>query len=172
MSLKGKRIAILAGPDYEDLELHYPHLRLIEEGAEVKVIAMEKQTVVGKHGLSIVPDLTFAEAKPENFDCVIVPGGWAPDRLRRYPEVLNFVRRMFELKKVVAAICHGPHVLISANILKGKTVTCVSAIKDDVINAGANYVDQPVVRHENIITSRVPADLPYFCQEIIKALKS
>ncbi|MEM3504407.1 MAG: DJ-1/PfpI family protein, partial [Nitrososphaeria archaeon] len=94
MSLKGKRVAILAGSDYEDLELHYPHLRLIEEGAEVKVIAMEKQTVVGKHGLSIVPDLTFAEAKPENFDCVIVPGGWAPDRLRRYPEVLNFVRRM------------------------------------------------------------------------------
>jgi len=172
MSLQGKKVAILAGPDYEDLELHYPHLRLIEEGGTVKVIAMDKNTVTGKHGLFIVPDLTFSEANPEDFDCVVVPGGWAPDRLRRYPEVLNFVRRMFELNKVIAAICHGPHVLISAGILKGKTVTCVSAIKDDVINAGARYIDQPVVRDGNIITSRVPADLPYFCKEIIKALKS
>jgi len=172
MSLRGKKVAILAAPEYEDLELHYPHIRLLEEGAEVKTIAMEKQIVMGKHGLSITPDLTFNEANPDEFDGVIIPGGWAPDKLRRYPEVLNFVRKMHEANKIIAAICHGPHVLISAGILKGKTITCLFAIKDDVINAGANYVDKSVVRDRNIITSRTPKDLPDFAKEIITALSS
>lgn len=170
MALKGKKIAILAGPDYEDLELHYPYLRLIEEGAEVKVLAMKKETVKGKHGLSVKAEMTVAEADPQDFDCLVIPGGWAPDRLRRHAEVLDFVRKLHEKGKIIAAICHGPQVLISAGILKGKKVTCVSAIKDDVINAGAEYEDSPVVRDENIITSRVPRDLPFFCKEIIKAL--
>lgn len=170
MSLKGKKVAVLAGPEYEDLELHYPYLRLIEEGAEVKVLAVKKEAVKGKHGLSIEADLSMDEANPKDFDCVIIPGGWAPDRLRRDPRVLNFVKSIYEQGKIVAAICHGPQVLISAGILKGKRSTCVSAIKDDVINAGAKYEDSPVVRDGNIITSRVPSDLPLFCREIIKAL--
>jgi len=166
------RVAILAGPDYEDLELHYPLLRLIEAGYEVKVIALSKDIVKGKHGLLVKPDLTFAEADPKEFDCVVIPGGWAPDRLRRYKEVLDFVKAIYDKGGIVAAICHGPQVLISAKLLKGKRVTCVSAIKDDVINAGAEYLDAPVVRDGNLITSRVPRDLPHFCQEIISALKS
>lgn len=170
MSLKGKRIAILAGPEYEDLELHYPYLRLMEEGAEVKVLAVRKEVVKGKHGLFIEANLAVEEANPEDFDCVIIPGGWAPDRLRRDQKVLNFVKKIYERGGIVAAICHGPQVLISAGILKGKRATCVSAIKDDVINAGAKYEDSPVVRDGNIITSRVPSDLPFFCREIINAL--
>jgi len=118
----------------------------------------------------VKPDFTFAEVKPEEFDCVIIPGGWAPDRLRRYREVLDFVKNV-ATRGIVAAICHGPQVLISAGLLKGRRVTCVSAIKDDVINAGAEYVDEPVVVDGNMITSRIPADLPYFCREIIKALE-
>lgn len=170
MSLKGKKVAILAGPEYEDLELHYPYLRLMEEGAEIKVLAVKKEVVKGKHGLYIEANMSMDEAKPEDFDCVIIPGGWAPDRLRRDPKVLNFVRKIYEQGKIVAAICHGPQVLISANILNGKKVTCVSAIKDDVVNAGAKYENSPVVRDGNIITSRVPSDLSFFCREIIKAL--
>lgn len=165
------KVAILAGPDYEDLELHYPLIRLVEAGCEVKVLALTRDTVKGKHGLSVNPDQTFTEANPDEFDCVVIPGGWAPDRLRRYSEVLEFVKKISGKGGVVAAICHGPQVLISAGLLKGRKVTCVSAIKDDVVNAGAEYLDKPVVRDGNLITSRVPRDLPYFCREIIKALK-
>ena len=170
MSLKGKRIAILAGPEYEDLELHYPYLRLVEERAEVKVLAVRKEVVKGKHGLSVMADLPIGEARSKDFDCVVIPGGWAPDRLRRSTEVLDFVKELHKEGKVIAAICHGPQVLISAGILQGKRITCVSAVKDDVVNAGAEYVDAPVIRDRNIITSRVPGDLPFFCREIIEAL--
>jgi len=170
MSLKGKKIAILAGPEYEDLELHYPYLRLVEEGAEVKVLAVRKEVIKGKHGLSMMADLPVTEAKSDDFECVVIPGGWAPDRLRRSTEVLDFVKDLYKEGKVIAAICHGPQVLISAGILEGKRITCVSAVKDDVANAGAEYVDAPVIRDGNIITSRVPGDLPFFCREIIEAL--
>lgn len=168
MSLRGKRIAILAGPDYEDLELHYPLLRLIEADADIKVLAATKDSVKGRHGLPVIPDLTFDDAKLEDFDAVVVPGGWAPDRVRRNEKAVLFVRSLHDAGKLVAAICHGPQVLISAKILKGKRVTCVAAIKDDVVNAGAEYCDQEVVVDRNVITSRFPADLPAFCREIIK----
>lgn len=168
MSLRGKRAAVLAGPEYEDLELHYPLLRLLEEGAEVKVVAAKKDTVKGKYGLSVVPDLSVKEADPHSFDILVIPGGWAPDRLRRDPDVLTFTKDFFEHGRLVAAICHGPQVLISAGVLKGRRLTCVSAVKDDVMNAGAEYVDAPVIRDGNLITSRFPADLPDFCREIIR----
>ena len=170
MSLDGKRIAILAGPEYEDLELHYPLLRLLEAGADVKVLAVKKDLVTGKHGLSVVPDLTFDEAKPTDYDAVIVPGGWAPDRIRRSESAVLFVKSLHERGGLVAAICHGPQVLISAGILKGKKVTCISAVKDDVINAGAEYLDREVIVDQNVITSRFPADLPAFCRAIINWL--
>jgi protease I len=167
LSLSGKRVAILAGPDYEDLELHYPLLRFIEEGADVKVVAPTRDVYRGKHGLSIVPDLTIDEALSMDFDIVIIPGGWSPDRLRRDSRVVEFVRKHGQKGAIIGAICHGPQLLISAKLLNGKKVTCVSGIKDDVINAGATFIDAPVVVDGNIITSRVPDDLPVFCKTII-----
>jgi len=171
MSLGGKRIAILAEADFEDLELWYPAIRMREAGAEVVIVGSgSSETYKGKHGLPVEVDIPIEQAKIEDFDAVIVPGGWAPDRLRRYPAILAFVKSLFEAGKVVAAICHAAWVPISAGILKGKTMTCVAAIKDDCINAGATYVDQAVVVDGNLITSRTPPDLPDFCREIIKAL--
>jgi len=171
MNLSGKRIAVLAEADYEDLELWYPAIRMREAGAEVVIVGSGSgETYQGKHGIPVEVDIHIDQTKAENFDAVIVPGGWAPDRLRRYPAVLEFVKSLNDAGKVVAAICHAGWVLVSAGILKGKTMTCVVAIKDDCINAGAKYVDQAVVVDGNLITSRTPPDLPDFCREIIKAL--
>jgi len=172
MSLIGKRIAILAEDNYQDLELWYPLLRLREEGAEVKVIGTgSAETYTSKHGYPVTVDAVADEVEAANFDAVIVPGGYAPDLLRRYEAVLKLVREAHQQGKVTAAICHAAWVLISAGILKGRQVTCVSAIKDDVTNAGATYLDQEVVQDGNIITSRMPADLPAFCRTIIAALE-
>ena len=161
---------ILAENYYEDLELWYPKMRLIEEGAKVIVAGTGEKTYKGKYGYPVNVDGDIKDFKAKNFDAVIVPGGYAPDRLRAYKEVLDFVREMNSVNKVVAAVCHAPWVLASAGILKGKKVTCVDRIKDDVINAGAQYLDKEVVVDGNIITSRMPDDLPAFCREIIKAL--
>ena len=168
MSLQGVRAAVLAGPEFEDLELYYPLLRLLEEGVEVKVLAPEKREYRGKHGLVVKADVAIDEARVEDFDILVIPGGWAPDRLRRDPRVVQFVREFFQRGKLVATICHGPQVLISAKVLQGYRLTCVNAIKDDVENAGALYEDKPVVRDRNLVTSRIPADLPVFMKELIK----
>jgi len=168
--LKNKKVMIFAENYYEDLELWYPKIRLKEEGCEVVVAGTGEKTYKGKNGYPLEVDGNIKDYKAKDFDAVIVPGGYAPDKLRRYEEVLDFVKEMHNAGKVVAAICHGPWVLVSAGILKGKKVTCVSAIKDDVINAGAQYFDREVVVDNNIITSRKPDDLPAFCKEIIKAL--
>ena len=171
MSLKGKRIAILAEDMYEDLELWYPYYRLAEEGAEVKIIGPEAKEYQSKHGYPVQADLSAAEAKAGDFQGIIVPGGFAPDRLRRYPEILDIVREIFKKGGVVASICHGPWVLISANIMNGKQTTGVISLKDDLINAGAIYLDKEVVVDNNLITSRTPQDLPVFLPAIITALK-
>jgi protease I len=165
-----KDIAILAEDDYEDLELWYPLLRLREEGFNVTVIGVDCDVYYSKHGYEVVADAAIDEEDPNNYDGVIVPGGWAPDKLRRYPAVNEFVRKIFDNGKLVASICHGGSVLISAGILKGKRATAVMAIKDDMINAGARFIDTEVICDENLITSRTPADLPAFMREIIKAL--
>jgi len=171
MSLEGKRVAILAEDNYQELELWYPLLRLREAGAEVKVIGTGSAEVYhSKHGYPVRVNAAADQVSPADFDAVIVPGGYAPDRLRRYPAVLDLVRGVYERGGVVAAICHAAWVLVSAGILKGKKATCVPAIKDDVINAGATYVDAEVVQDGNLITSRVPDDLPAFCRTIIAAL--
>jgi len=170
MELEGKRVLILADDIYEDMELWYPKIRLTEAGAEVVVAGVEKRTYHGKHGYPVEADGKIADYKPEDFDCVVVPGGYAPDKLRRSKAVLDFVRKMHEGGKVVAAICHAAWVPISAGIVKGKTMTCFSAIKDDLVNAGAKFVDKSVVVDGAIVTSRTPDDLPDFLRAIIGLL--
>ncbi len=170
MSLNGKRIVVLAEDMYEDPELWYPYYRLLEEGAEVILVGPEAKTYESKHGYPAKADKAAVDVRVEDVDAVVVPGGFAPDRLRRYPAVLDLVRGVSEKGGVVAMICHAAWVPISAGIVKGKRATCVSAIKDDLINAGATYVDEAVVVDGNLISSRTPADLPAFMPAIIAAL--
>lgn len=171
--LAGKHIAVLAENMYEDLELWYPLIRLREAGADVSVVAPAAgATYKSKHGLEVKADASAEGARADGFDAVVIPGGFAPDYMRRSEAMVKFVRDASDSGKVVAAICHAGSMLVSANVLKGKTVTCYRSIKDDVVNAGGNYVDKPVVRDGRLITSRVPDDLPSFCKEIISALSA
>jgi protease I len=173
MGIQGKKIVVLAEEEYEVLELWYPVVRLREAGAEVVIAGTGSATTYySGHGrrVPVEVDTTADAISANDVDAVIIPGGYAPDRLRRYPSVLKLVKEAYDQGKVVAAICHAGWVLASAGILKGKTATCTAAIKDDIINAGANYVDQPVVVDGNLITSRSPGDLPFFLPKIIKAL--
>lgn len=172
MKLKGKKIAILVEDGYDELEFWYPKIRMLEEGAKVVVIGSPaKDIFASKHGITVKADKNAAEVKADEFDGIIIPGGYAPDRLRRYKEILDFVRESYEKGKTIAAICHACHVLISAGILKGKKVTAFFSIRDDIVNAGAEYLDEPVVVDGNIVTSRNPNDLPYFCKAIIENLE-
>lgn len=156
---------------YEELEIWVPYYRFIEEWAEVKIIGSGAAAEFkGKNGYPVKVHASIAEIKPEDFDAVVVPGGFAPDYMRREPKMAAFVKAMHEQGKVTAAICHGVWLLVSAGILKGVQATAFFAIKDDVVNAGANFVDKEVVRDGLIITSRKPADLPAFCKTIIEAL--
>jgi len=171
VELTGKRVAVLAEDIYEDLELWYPLLRLREVGAETFVVGTgTKEEYSSKYGHPVKVDLTADQVSAAEVNAIVVPGGYAPDKLRRYPAVLNLVRDAFEQGKVVAAICHAGWVLVSAGILKGKRVTSVPAIKDDMANDGATWLNEEVVRDGNLITSRTPVDLPAFCRTIIAAL--
>lgn len=168
--LKGRKAVVLAEDLYEDLELWYPVLRLREEGAEVVIAGTGATTYKGKNGYPVTVDANVEGLTASDFDAVVIPGGYAPDRLRRHEPVLRLVRDAFEQHKVVAAICHAAWVPISAGIMKGRRATCFRAIKDDVINAGAIYEDAEVIRDGNLITSRQPSDLGAFCKTIISAL--
>jgi protease I len=171
MELKGTRVAVLVEELYEDLELWYPVLRLREAGAEVKIIGPKAGDVYkSKYGYPAKADLGMEEVGAKAFNAVVVPGGYAPDRMRRHAAMLGFVRDMHEAGKPVAFICHAGWVPISAGIVRGRTVTSVSAIKDDLVNAGARWVDQEVVVDGNLISSRTPPDLPAFCRELIGTL--
>jgi len=168
-----KKIAVLIEDNYQVLEAWYPYLRLREEGfSTVFVGTGRKKEYNSKEGYPAPEELKVAEIDAVDFDGVIIPGGYAPDILRRDKGIIHLVREMDEEKKLVAAICHAGWVCVSAGILKGRAATCFSAIKDDVINAGAKYIDEEVVVDGNLITSRNPYDLPYFCKEIIKFLSS
>jgi protease I len=171
VELDGRRIAMLAEDQYEDLELWYPLLRMQEAGAEVSVIGMPGvEAYRSKHGYPVKVDVCIDEVSAADFDAVIVPGGYAPDRIRRHEPILALVRDIFQRGGVVAMICHAGWVPISAGIVDGKTVTSVSAIRDDLQNAGAHWVDEEVVQDGNLISSRSPRDLPAFCRTIIAAL--
>ncbi|MCE5186802.1 MAG: type 1 glutamine amidotransferase [Planctomycetaceae bacterium] len=166
------KAAILIEDHYEVLEAWYPYLRLREEGIETVFVGPgKKKEYASKEGYPAKEEVNIGAAKIDDFDLVIVPGGYAPDMMRRTPAMSQFVRKMFEAGKVVAAICHAGSVLVSAGILRGKTVTCYQSIKDDVVNAGATFKDQSVVVDGSLITSRNPLDLPEFCKAIIKAVK-
>jgi len=173
MELQGKRIAVLAAELYQEMEVWYPLLRFREDGAETVTVGAEAgKTYLSKKGYPVVSDMSIAEVSPRDFDALVIPGGWAPDTLRQDERMLNFVREMDKAGKIVAAICHAGWVLCSADILRGRQATCFQAIRDDMIHAGASYVDQEVVVDGNLITSRVPTDLPAFCREIAKALST
>ncbi len=172
MTLQGKQIAILAEDNYQELELWYPLLRMQEAGAEVQVVGMPGvESYQSKHGYPVGVDVAADQVSAEDFQAVIVPGGYAPDRMRRHQPMLDLVKGVFERGGLVAMICHAGWVPISAGIVPGKRVTSVSAIKDDLINAGAKWVDKEVVRDGNLISSRMPGDLPAFCRAIIAALE-
>jgi protease I len=171
MRLQGKRIAILAEDLYQELEVWYPLLRFREEGAEVVVVGSGAAKVhTGKYGYPVEVDKFAPEVQAGQFDAVVIPGGYAPDHMRRHPAMVSLVREATQQGKIVAAICHGGWMLASAEVLQGKTVTCFFAIKDDLVHAGANYVDTQVAVDGNLITSRKPEDLPAFCRTIIVAL--
>jgi deglycase len=173
MDLQGKRIAILAADQYQEMEVWYPLLRFREDGAVTVTVGAEAaKTYTSKKGYPVVSDKSIAEVSARDFDAVVIPGGWAPDTLRQDERMLNFVRDMDKAGKVVAAICHAGWVLCSANIVRGRKATCFKAIKDDMIHAGAQYVDEEVVVDGKLITSRTPADLPAFCREIVDALRT
>ena len=173
MTLAGKRIVVLAEDGYEDLELWYPYYRLKEEEAEVVVAGHEKRTYASKHGYPVEAEVEASTLRAEDFDAVVVPGGVAaPDQMRRHQEILDFVRGMNEAGKAVAAICHGGWVPVSAGIVKGRTMTSYWSIRDDVVNAGGHWVDKETVVDGNLITARVPRDLPSFCRALIWSLSS
>ena len=171
MELTGKRIAILAEDNYQTLELWYPLIRLREAGAIMTVVGREKGRVhTSENGYQVKADIAANEATASDFDAVVIPGGYSPDLMRRIPAMVNLVRDMYQQEKVVAAICHAGWMLASAGIVRGKRLTSFFAIKDDLVNAGANWVDESVVRDGKLITSRFPNDLPDFCREIIATL--
>jgi protease I len=171
MELEGKRIALLVDQIYQDLEVWYPYLRLKEAGAEVVTVgAKAGETYLGKYGYPIVADKSYDQVTAREFDGVVVPGGYAPDHIRRHRAANALVRDINAQGKLVASICHGAWVLCSAGILQGRHATCFFAIKDDVENAGAEYVDQEVVIDHNLVTSRKPEDLPAFCRAAIQVL--
>jgi len=169
--LNGKRVLIFVGNDYEDMELQYPKYRFREAGAEV-VVAGEQagETYKGKHGYPQVAETSFDDLDAADFDGVIVPGGWMPDKLRRFDKVKQLVADFEKDGKLIASICHGPWIDISAGVVKGYTYTSTPGIKDDLENAGATWVDEVVHVDRNHVSSRRPDDLPDFCREAIKVL--
>lgn len=167
------RILCFVGDDYEDLELWYPKLRLEEAGAKVTLAGQEMgKTYRGKHGYPAKSDGDLPEMEADDFHGVVIPGGWMPDRLRRDEKVLSLVAAFEKQGKLIASVCHGPSIDISAGVVKGYKYTSTPAIKDDLINAGADWVDQPLVVDRHHVTSRRPDDLPQFCKGILQVLEA
>jgi protease I len=157
----------------EDVEFLYPYYRLQEEDYEVVVVASKaKETYMGKHGIPIKSEISPKDVNVNEYDAVIIPGGRAPDRMRINEGLVNIVREAHSKGKVIAAVCHGPQMLIEADVLRGRKATCWKSVITDLKNAGATFIDATVVVDGNIVTSRMPADLPKFCKETIKLIES
>ena len=172
MELQGKKVAILVENIFNVFEFWYPYYRLKEAGAEVVVVGSGSAEVyTGKPATEVKADVSADQVSASDFDGMVIPGGYAPDIMRRYPKMVQLVKEMFEAGKVVAAVCHAGWMLASADILKGKTMTSYFSIKDDMVHAGANWVNEEVVVDGNLITSRKPDDLPAFMRAILAALK-
>ncbi|OAI53534.1 glutamine amidotransferase [Planctomycetaceae bacterium SCGC AG-212-F19] len=172
MELQGKRAAVLIEQMYQELEVWYPVYRLREAGCKVTLVGPEAgQSYASKLGYPAKSDKAARDVNADDFDLLVIPGGYSPDHMRRCEPMIRLTSTMAEQGKVIAAICHGPWLLCSTQALKGRTATCFFSIKDDVINAGGKYVDQEVVRDGNLITSRKPDDLPAFMQTIIQAVR-
>ncbi len=170
MRLQGRKIATLVAQDVEDLEYYVPLMRLQEEGAEVFTAALDLKPIHGKHGLEIAPDVKIESIDADELFGLILPGGWAPDKLRRYSVVTDLVRRMDSQGRIIGIICHGGLIAISAGIMKGRRATGSLGIQDDILNAGGSWVDEAAFREGNLVWGRVVADIPDFCRELVQAL--
>ncbi|UJW57981.1 type 1 glutamine amidotransferase [Bacillus sp. A116_S68] len=172
MTLEGKKILTVVEDEFEDSELIYPHYRLQEEGMIAHIAGKEAgKSYYGKHGVPVKTDYSFDQINIEEYEALLVPGGWAPDKLRRYDEVLKMVQFMNDQQKVIGQICHAGWVLISANILEGKNVTSTPGIKDDMVNAGAIWHNEEVIIDGHLVSSRRPPDLPAYGHALVTALK-
>ncbi|MFC3041691.1 type 1 glutamine amidotransferase domain-containing protein [Virgibacillus xinjiangensis] len=171
MRLVDSKVIALIEDDFEDLEHWYPVLRLQEEGATVDITGKEAEKVyTGKYGVPATSSVALKDIKADDYDAILVPGGWAPDKLRRYPEVIDLVKDMDKARKPIGQICHAGWVLISADILNGRNVTSTPGIKDDMKNAGADWHDEPVIIDGHIVSSRRPPDLPSYMKAFIDKL--
>ena len=170
MRLQDKKIAVLVAEGVEDLEYYVPMMRLQEEGAQVLTAALELKPIHGKNGLEIKPDTLIESLKADELFGLLLPGGWAPDKLRRHAVVKELVRAVDSQGKTIGIICHGGWIPISAGIMRGRRATGSVGIKDDIINAGATWVDEAAFRQGNLVWGRVVADIPDFCRELVEAL--
>jgi protease I len=167
-----KKVLMLLDNGAEDSEFLYPYFRFQEEGYKVEVVgAKANETYIGKHGVPLKSNLAPEQVKLTEYDAVIIPGGRAPDIMRTNKALVQIIKDAYAKGKVIAAVCHGPQMLIEADILRGKKATCWKSVATDLKNAGATFVDAPVVVDGNLVTSRMPADLPQFCKEALKRLK-
>lgn len=168
-----RKILIMVDEGVEDSEFLYPYYRFQEEGYKVVIVASKaEETYTGKHGIPIKSEVSAENVNIDEYDALIIPGGRAPDRMRINKNLVKIVKEAYEKGKVIAAICHGPQMLIEADVLRGKKATCWKSVATDLKNAGAVYVDAPVVIDGNIVTSRMPGDLPIFCRETIRLMEN
>lgn len=170
MRLQGKKVAVLVAEGVEDLEYYVPFMRLQEEGAQVLTAALELKPIRGKNGLEITPDIKIESLHADELFALILPGGWAPDKLRRHSVVKDLVREMDSKGRTIGIICHGGWIPVSAGIMKGRRATGSVGIKDDIVNAGGIWVDEAAFREGNLVWGRVVADIPAFCRELVQAL--
>ncbi|SDN32072.1 type 1 glutamine amidotransferase domain-containing protein [Alkalicoccus daliensis] len=172
MRLENKKVLTVIENDFEDSELIYPHYRLQEEGAVCHIAGKEaEKTYYGKNGVPVVSDFSLDQIYIEEYDAILIPGGWAPDKLRRYEEVIKMVKYMNDQKRIIGQICHAGWVLISADILQGVKVTSTPGIKDDMTNAGAEWHNEEVVTDGHIVSSRRPPDLPAYGRALVEAIE-
>ncbi len=166
-----KHVLIISADGFEDSELLQPYQQLNEEGVTADIASLRTGTITGKHGVEVTVNLTVEEVNPDDYEMLLLPGGKAPAELRKHPRVLDIARHFFQQNKPVAAICHGPQILVSAGVMEGRTATSYASVGDELKKAGADYRDQEVVVDGNLITSRKPDDIPAFVREILARLK-